>query len=219
MRPGDPAGWLSSRAPNRGPPRSAASATLYFVSASCFTSADVMPRSLRTLARSYVARASSRFAIAVLTVAVSSSGGGGSLALSGPRMPSWARVWRSDASARSRASASSFVSSRTSGVPTFTSRADFNEHLADNACGLGADLGLVGRQEGARQVDLPLDGHPQHRRRVDRDGLGGPCLPLVCRAPASARQHRRHHEGSSGRKPGLQASGDQEDALCLLGFR
>ena len=67
---------------------------------------------------------------------------------------------------------------------------DLDEHLADDAAGFGADLGLVGREQRARQVDLPLDRHPQHRGGVDRDGLGTPSLPLVRRVPASAGQHR-----------------------------
>ena len=74
---------------------------------------------LRPLVR---ARASSRFAVAVLTDAISSSGGGTSAVSTGPFMPSWARVWSSAASARSRASASSRGSISTSGAPTPTSR-------------------------------------------------------------------------------------------------
>ena len=68
------------------------------------------------------ARASSRFAVAVLTTAISASGGGASAASTGPLMPSCARVWSSAASARSRASFSSRGSISTSGVPTPTSR-------------------------------------------------------------------------------------------------
>ena len=144
----------------------AASATLYFVSAICSVSVDVIPRVPSTFARSYAAFASSRFAVAVRTVAVSSSAGTGCLVSTGPRMPSCDRVCSSEAS-RPFEGEGQFprleLDERRADVHL---AADFDQDLADDARRLRADLRRVGRQQRAGQVNLALDGHAQDGRRL-----------------------------------------------------
>ena len=44
-------------------------------------------------------------------------------------------------------------------------------HLFDDASDFAADSCLIGRHEGAREIDLPLNRDPLNRRAFDRHGL------------------------------------------------
>ena len=96
-----------------------------------------------TFARSKAAFASSRLAIAVRDRRRSLRRPARARCVStGPRMPSWARVCSSALSARSSASASSLRLELDERRADLHLAADLDEHLADDARGLGADLGL-----------------------------------------------------------------------------
>ncbi len=82
--------------------------------------------------------------------------------------------------------------------------ADFHEHPADDAGRFRADLGLIGRQQRAGEVDLPLDGHPLDLGGVDGHPSAGASALGPAAAAAACRRDDERGEGWSecqGRPP------------------
>ena len=99
-------------------------------------------------------------------------------------MPSWARVCRSALSARASASASSRGSELDQRIADADLAADLHEDGADDARGFGADLRLVGREQRAGEIHLPLD--RDALRSGGLDGDGRTASPTVLARPGIA---------------------------------
>ena len=168
-----------------------------------------MPRALRAFARSNAARASSRFAVAVLT--------DGDVGVGRRRVVAVDRPAHAELRARleqrrlgplegQRQLARLDLDQRRADADL---PADLHQHAADDACGLGADPRLVGREQRAGQVDLPLDRHPLDVGRVDGHASAR-APPLGPAAAASAGRHARAREcrrGSHERQDPPEAGG------------
>jgi hypothetical protein len=67
---------------------------------------------------------------------------------------------------------------------------DLDQHLPHDAGCFGADPRLVGGHEGARQIDLALDGHPLDGRRPHSDDGAGAAPRLAAGGLGTTRSHR-----------------------------